>query len=34
MKCFVKIVNSLTTFAKYSNLDVWQGFEYACDIDI
>ena len=32
MERFAKIINSqklLTIFAKYSNLDVWKGSEYA-----
>ena len=31
MKCFAKIVNDLTIFAKHSILDVWEGSEYASD---
>ena len=35
MECFAKIVNgfqSLIIFAKCSNLDVWQGSEYASEV--
>ena len=36
MQRFAKIVNKwkpLTIFAKHSSFDVWQGSEYASDVD-